>query len=454
MAGIAFALRPGVRKASYARVVGEYAVAGAIGSGPWVISILSMAVIGLGHPGTHDSRVVSTFLGTVTHLMAYSMILAGGLQLVVARYCADRIYERKLDAVAPNVLGALSVTTATSGVIGAAFVFLSMEGRYAYRALVVTGFVVLTNIWIVSVILSALREYAALLWTYLFGYTLTVGATLALARFGLAGLMAGFCVGHCAMFFAMLAQLGRKVPPPSGVTFGFFDRKKAFFDLAVIGFLFNVAVWGDKFVFWWHPITATRLFGPIRGSIVYDAPVSLAYLSVIPAMAVFFVRIETEFAREYDSFFRDLREGSTLDAIERQRDALVTAARASIHDIFRVQAVVVAVLLLAAPSVLKAFHIPSLYLYLFRIDIVGVACQVVLLGILTLLFYLDHRRAALVLVCTFAAINVFLSLLSVRLGVRFYGYGFAIAAAVTSLLGLVLLSRRFDRLEFATFVGG
>lgn len=453
MAGVGFEIRRGVRKASYARVLGEYAAAGAMGSGPWVISILSMAVIGLSQPGGRESAHVSTLLGTVTHLMAYSMILAGGAQLVVARYCADRIYEKKSDEVAADVLGALLVMTATSGAIGVAFVSCSMEGGCAYRALVASSFVILTNIWLVSAILSVVREYVPLLSMYACGYALTVSASTALARFGLAGLMAGFCLGHGVMFFGMLALLVRRVPAPRGVTFGFLDRRRAFFDLAAIGLLFNVAVWGDKFVFWWHPITSTRLLGPIRASIVYDAPVSLAYLSIIPAMTVFFVRIETDFGREYESFFCELREGSTLEAIERQRDVLVSAARASIHDMFRVQALVVAALLLAAPAVLRAFHIPSLYLYLFRIDVVGVACQVVLLGILTLLFYLDHRRAALILVSGFAVINVALSIVTVRLGVRFYGYGFTMATAAMSLLGLALLSRRFDRLEFATFVG-
>ena len=181
-------------------------------------------------------------------------------------------------------------------------------------------------------------------------------------------------------------------------------------------------------------------------------PIFVAYLSVIPGMAVFLVRIETDFAESYERYFGAVRRGDTLAVIERYRDGLVIAARAGLHDILRVQGLTVAVLLLTGDRVLGLFRIPVFYAYLFKIDVVGVAFQTLLLGIFTILFYLDYRRLVLWMCALFAALNIGLSILSQSLGPRFYGLGFTVAVAVTTLLSLHALSSKLDRLEFETFM--
>jgi len=112
----------------------------------------------------------------------------------------------------------------------------------------------------------------------------------------------------------------------------------------------------------------------------------------------------------------------------------------------------VAVLLLTGAKVLQLFRIPSFYLYLFRVDVVAVGFQVVLLGLFTILFYLDYRKLVMYMCGFFLMANVVLSLLSLHFGPRFYGFGFAVAVALTSVLTLGLLSRKLDRLDYETFM--
>jgi uncharacterized membrane protein len=255
------------------------------------------------------------------------------------------------------------------------------------------------------------------------------------------------------MLFAMLGLVLREYPAKGPlIAFDFLDRRKVFLELPLTGALFNLAVWADKFVFWGNPVTSERLIGPIRYSVVYDVPVFVAYLSVVPGMAVFLVRIETDFAEAYDRFFTAVREGETLAQLHRLRNRLVDAARAGIYDIFRIQGLTAVVLLLIGRRVLAVFGIPGFYDYLFKIDVVGVAFQVVLLGIFTILFYLDYRKLVLALCAFFAVANITLSLVTQALGPRFYGYGFAVSTALTSLVSLGALSRKLERLEYETFM--
>jgi uncharacterized membrane protein len=169
-------------------------------------------------------------------------------------------------------------------------------------------------------------------------------------------------------------------------------------------------------------------------------------------MTIFFVRIETDFAEAYERFYEAVRLGDTLDELDRLRGQLVAAARAGIHDIFRVQGLTAVVLLFTGERVLAWFHIPAFYTYLFKIDVVGVGFQVVLLAALTVLFYLDSRRVALWIAALFASLNLVLSLVTQHLGPRFYGFGFLVAAAITSLVALSALSRKLERLDYETFM--
>ena len=53
---------------------------------------------------------------------------------------------------------------------------------------------------------------------------------------------------------------------------------------------------------------------------------------------------------------------------------------------------------------------------------------------------------------TFCLTKGQVAILSQHLGPRFYGLGFTVAVAITSLASLHALSRKLDRLEYETFM--
>ena len=85
-------------------------------------------------------------------------------------------------------------------------------------------------------------------------------------------------------------------------------------------------------------------------------------------------------------------------------------------------------------------------------DVVATGIQVVFLAVLTILFYLDYRALALFLNILFCALNAALTLVSIQMGARFYGYGFALSLLIVTAMGLAILSRKLGRLEFETFM--
>jgi uncharacterized membrane protein len=453
MAGIGFELRKLLNRDSYLGTPQTYTFAGLLGAGPWVLSVTSIFSIGIlsATLGT-SSTVTVEYLVSVTNLVAAWLILNGFLQLMFTRFVVDRHFEDRTKIILPNLLGAITLTTVVSGGLGLLVVVYLFEANLAYRALMLASFVTLSNLWLLVVFVTGMKHYRALLWIFFIAYSITVVLSLALAGLGREGLLAGFFVGHMILVFLLLGLIIYLYPSTKLIGYDFLRRDQSFYILSFAGFFFNLGLWADKIVFWVDPETSEVVIGPLRASVVYDVPVFLAYFAIIPGMAVFLMKIETDFAEEYDNFYDAVRGGGSLEEIERFKDRMVSAVREGIYGIFRVQGLTTALAVVFAPALLSMLGVPGIYAFLFRVEIVGVGALVLLLAILNVFFYLDRKGIALFITASFAMINFALSYISLLLGPAFYGYGFAAAAVLSSIIGLVLLAWKLDRLEFETFM--
>ena len=453
MAGIGFELRRLLKKDSIFGVLRAYGYAGVISSGPWVLSILSVMLIGVMSIGrVIPKTLIVQYLVSVTYLMAASLVVTGPLQLMLTRFISDRLFEKRHQAVLPNLFGALLLTTLFSGVLGSLFAVFLFHQTFLYELLMLASFVALANIWMVVIFLSGMKSYNAILVVFAAGYGVAIIASLLLRPAGMEGLLAGFLIGQCVLLFAMLHLVVRQYPGEALVSMEFLSPKKSYYSLAVTGLMFNMAIWADKFIFWSNPGTSQSIIGPLHASIIYDLPIFLAYLSIIPGMAVFLVRMETDFVESYDHFYTAIREGDTLKHIRLYKDAMVLNIKQGIYEIFKVQGLTVILLFLAAGPLMDAIGISRLYIRLFQVDLVGIGIQVLLLAILNVTFYLDLRVMACLLSGIFLFINIAASWSSICLGPHYFGLGFATATALTSLVGLFLLDRKLKNLEYETFM--
>lgn len=453
MAGVGFSLRTLHRNDGFTGLFKLYGAAGLISSGPWLLSILTLLLVGiLGRALVPDPDMLVRFQVSVTWLFAGSLVLSGPLQLMFTRFIADRDYVGERDLTVPNLIGALGVTSVISAAVAAALSPLFANESLFLKLLLGTSFVTLCDLWIVVVVLTGLRAHDKVLWSFALGYAVTLCATLLLARFGVAGLLGGFALGQSTLLFASLAMVVRAMPSRSPASFRFLQRKSLFIELGVIGALYNLGIWVDKWMFWSNAGTSRAVLGPLRSSEVYDLPIFLAYLTLVPGMAVFLVRVETDFAEAHAAFYDAVRRGASLRKIQQLCNGMTDSARRAVVGIMKVQGASFVVGVCLGPWMLEVAGISVLHLPLFYIDAAGVALQVLLLAVTSMFFYLDRRRAVTVLVTLLVASNAALTWVSQQLGPAYYGYGFAIAMAITSLVGLWLLSRAFSTLVRDTFM--
>ena len=455
MAGIGFELRKLLQKDSYFGLFQAYAYAGIISSGPWVLSIIGILFVGflsLGVVYPHASIV--QFQVSVTYLIMSSLILTGFIQLGFTRFIADSLFKKLHRIVMPNFACVMLLVTTVAGLVGMLIIHQFFAGMNAlYRTLMLSGFVILCAIWVATIFLSGMKQYKQIVMLFAVGYTVTVLGALLLRNHGMEGLLLGFVIGHLVLLLGMVALILRTFPiDGQAFAFDYLRPGAMYISLVWAGFLYNMAVWADKLIFWFYPDTSQAIIGPLRASLIYDFPIFLAYLAIIPGMAVFLVRIETDFVEYYDKFYEAVREGGSLDHIMNMRDNMLFTVRQGLFEIVKIQSITVLLVFVLGEKLLTWLGISTLYLPLLYIDVVAAGLQVVLLGVLNIFFYLDKRHIVVFLCSVFLFSNILLTALSVYLGASFYGYGFALSLLITVLLGMQLLTRKLDLLEYETFM--
>jgi uncharacterized membrane protein len=454
MAGIGFELRKLLKKESYFGLLQAYAYAGIISSGPWVLSIIGILFVGFISLGVvYPHTLIVQFQVSVTYLIMSSLILTGFIQLGFTRFIADSLFNKQEALVLPNFSGMLLIVTSVSGVVGLLVIFLLFSGMsLSYRLLMLAGFVILSAIWVTTIFLSGMKQYKEIVVLFTLGYAVTVVGAFILRTVGMEGLLLGFVIGHFVLLIGMITLTLRTFSMSKPIAFDFMRPGAMFPSLIWAGFLYNLAVWTDKLMFWFYPDTSQSIVGPLRASLIYDFPIFMAYLAIIPGMAVFLVRIETDFVEYYEKFYDAVREGGSLDHIETMRDNMLYTIRQGMFEIVKIQAIAVLVVFVLGATLLNWLHISRLYLPLLYVDVVAAGLQVVLLGILNVFFYLDKRHIVVLLCVVFLIANFSLTALSLYLGANFYGYGFALSLLITVLIGMQLLTRKIDLLEYETFM--
>lgn len=455
MAGIGFELRHLLRKNTLVSLVQAYAYAGVIGSGPWVFSIVGILLIGIFSATTViPSFLVTQFQTSVTYLVASSLIFTGLVQLAFTRFISDRLFEKRRDLVLPNLHGLLLVVLLTAGALGTVALFVLLPGEsLLYRLLMLAGFTLMCGVWVLTILLSGMKRYKVIVVLFGLAYGLIVVSALVLRPWGLEGLLGGFVFGNYVLLAGMWLLVVREFNPAGpAIAFGFARRTLLYPSLMAIGLLYNLGIWADKFMFWYFPPTSQAIIGGLRASVIYDMPVFLSYLSIIPGMAVFLVRIETDFVEFYDKFYDAVRTGGSLEYIETMRDEMVFSIQQGLSEIAKIQTLAVLVTFVAGPALLDALSISKLYLPLLHVQVIGAGVQVGLMAILNVFFYLDQRRTVLFLCAEFVVLNVLLTGVTLWHGAALYGYGFALATLITLATGLALLSRSLSQLEYRTFM--
>lgn len=462
MAGIGLALQKLAEPRTYLHGSIAYISSGIISAGPWLISVLSLALLQGAIAASLPAESRMLLFATITYAFVSSSLLTGPVQIVLTRILADHLFLGEVGAIAGAFSRTLVRTVLVLAVALAPFLTLAPFSA-AYRMLAGSLFLTVSMIWLALSVLTAARDYRSIVLAFALGYSLSGGAAVGLGRhLGATGALLGFTLGQIVCLGLLIERVFSEFPATRAEPAPAAERPwRQYAGLALVGLLYYLGLWSEKILYWASP-EALRVAGFYRTFPPYDTAILVAYLLTIPASAVLLVNLETDFYQHYRAFYRHiLRKGphresrpsrGTFQEISQAKEGMVGAARSGFVTLLKVQGVVAAFALLLAPDLARWIGLPLPHVTSLRLAILAASGQVFVLYTVLLLLYVDARRQSLLVVFAFAASNLGLSWSALLRAPGAYGLGYLLSTVVTTLIGAYLLNSVLTRLDYLTFM--
>lgn len=452
MAGVGFELNKILTRQNFTSLMQAYGYAAIIGSGPWLASVLSLGLLGAVLTGIGLTDELRIFFVSISLTYAVTLVLTGPTQMVLTRYSADQEYTKTAEHIFPTFVFVLawgSLLFAGLGlVIFVGFVDASLPFRLAAAMLMM----IVGAIWTASIFLTAIKDYKQVLLGFAVGSLATfLCSGMGGKWFGLNGAMIGFVLGHGLLLLLLFSAIYQEVGNKEIGSINFLKEIVKYWPLALCGFAYNLGIWVDKFLFWWLDPASVQVSGILYAAPVYDRVVYFSFLTIVPGMAVFLLKLETEFAIANKAFFQHVLRKGTLEQIADKKKEMIDALREGFGLLMKVQGMFTIVLILSAEKVLHFLGLSAVQAGIFQISLVGTFLLVIFMSLLMVLHYLDKGMDAMICTATFALVNALVTGISISAGERWYGVGFTLAAGTGMILAAFYVNLHVRNLEYDTF---
>jgi uncharacterized membrane protein len=450
MAGIGFELRKVINKGGLGSFF-QIAMSGAmIVAGPWILSIITITAIQTFLIQALDGKL-ELFMGVVIYCYAFSLFIFGGVHYLFTRRMSDLLYQKKESQAFGYVLRLYIPVIIISVMISlpaALMLNLNIPHTAMFRASAIMIFTVVNCLWIIMLFVSVLKWYLKILIVYSTGLATSLLFIYLFSRmFGLAGALLGFAAGHL-LIVILLTILCRtawkpaKPDPPHDITalqgfhplinfIRYLSRHRYLFGA---GLLYYWGIWIDKLIFW-------RFFGEnVSGTFislfaVYDIPVYMANLTMIPGLIFFVIYSETEFYTALKRFLFKLSKGRYSDIIKAKRN-LGSVTLTSVKEQCMLQGVVTAIFIILSNS------------RVMQVTLAAVFFHLLLLTLLNYLFYIEKYNDAFCCSAVFFCVNTAIALSTATLGFNLTpGFSYMISAAAAAATAISMLKRDILTLE-------
>jgi uncharacterized membrane protein len=452
MAGIGFELRKLTRRDDLLGVLQGTAHSALASTGPWLFTIVLLGgVVLLGSRGL--SRIEAyTFQLIVIYNFAFSLVMSAPVVMLATRLLADAIFEKQVERAPTFLMLSLGSLFAGLTLVAAPFYLFYVHLSPAERFAALANFFLITGIWAVSIFLTALKNYRAVTSAFLAGVVAGfAGCVLMAPRFGVAGMLAGFDAGLALIFFTLTARVYAEYPYAMTGRLSLPRNIRRYWEIGLGGLIYSLAIWVDKWIMWGSPQRRMLPSGMVSYP-DYDSGMFLAYLSIVPAMAIFVFSIETDFYEKYRRFYSEIQRHASFGEMEEYHRDIQRSLLHSFRNLVVFQGSISLITILLAPGLFGFLGIGFTQIGIFRFGVLGALFHSLYLFMSIVLSYFDLRHVVLTLHTLFLVSNTVFTLWSLFLGFPWYGYGYFLSSLVSFVAALLVAVNVVGRLPYQAFV--
>lgn len=453
MAGIGFTLKRLASKDNLLGLFRAYSHATLAAAGPWLFTVLALGGVTLFYSDYFAANELINFRIVVVYNFGFSLMLAAPIYMVITRYLADSIHNKNVTHTPTVMLSSLLKLNIILLPFGLFYYGYYVELDIGMRMSAIANLFLISPIWLLGVYMTALKDYRAV--TRAFGIGMLLAFLLGQffkPTYGDVGMLTGFNIGLAYIAFSLVSKILAEYPYKlvEKTDLEIYFRK--YWELAVGGFFYNAAIWVDKWLMWMYAPEAITLPSKMAYYSNYDSAMFLAYLTIIPAMAIFIFSIETNFFVRYQRFYYDILGHKPLAVIRENHQKIIATLLASSRNFFVIQGTVTLLAILTAAQLFEWLNINYLQIGIFRIGTLGAFFHVLLLFELIILSYFDCRKLTMWIQGFYLLGNALLTLWSIQLGFPNYGFGYFLSSLAAFVFTSFVLFDHIRKLPYHAFI--
>ena len=450
MAGIGFSIQKILKKNTYSASIQAYFYSTIIFSGPWILSILTIFCLDRLTPQSIDILDMLYFRTIIIYVFAFSFITVGLFHFPLTRYLADKLYLGEKEAIIPTFNASMLYVLLLQSLSGMLVMSQTSMGLSS-KVLIILTYMTISSLWVSMIFLSTLRAFKVISLFYLIGSVIAVVGSLFLGqRIGITGYFVGYLLGHLFIVVGWSARIFGEFNSRHIFDAGIFLFLVRNYKLILIGLFYNLAVWIDKIIFWLSP-EAKAITAFFKTFPTYENPVFFAHLTIIPALSILLIQIETDFYRRFRRYYRAIEEKAAYDHIRQLREEIMVSLKKGAVSLIRCQATLSILVIIFSPQIANMIHMPWIQIPIFRIAVLGTFVHSLLLMVIIITLYFDFQWNALLISAVFFFTNGLFTWVMVGKDIPYFGYGYLLSTVVTLFIAWHMLDYKLRRLEYYTF---
>lgn len=454
MAGIGFELRKLYRKQGLVNNLEAYAYSTMTTIGPMILCLILVFVqqfLMRRHGVTYLENEL--FIATIAYCFVFSIVVTSGITLLVTRYIADRIYEKKYEDIINAYYGSMFVVLAVAAIIALIFLYF-VEASILYKVVAYLFFVELVLIWTQNAFLSALKDYKRIFRSFAIAVLLAIVISFLCFQYSQLSpvviALLGMDIGFASIVIFSSLHFEQVFPSNEKKNyFAFFSIAKKYPSIFISGVLVYSGIYIHSFVYWFFSDQARVIAGHYYLMPFYDVPVFFAYLSILPSLIFFVVVIETDFYERFLNYYRNITEGGTYESIQLAKKKMQQVLLKRIGFLAEIQLLFTALSIALGILYLSRMGFTMEQLDVFITLCIGYFFFILMFISFHLLMYFDDRKGLLLLSSTFVILCIVLTYVSMIF--TLHGIGIFLAAFIVLCAVLLRLYYIVNNIDYFTY---
>jgi len=419
-----------------------------ITSGPWIISIVTLLLVKFFVKDIIEKTLFLDFMNILIYCFIFSMILSAPFINIITRYLSDKIYEKNFDSIFAIFISGIIVIGSISFSISATYVYF-YTGFVENTIHIASLFTAFSILWLIMVFISTLKDYNLVTYSFLFGMILSFLLLFYVLNTSLEELLKGFTIGTLSSICVLIAKLKLDFKTDKIFDFKFLINPK-YIPLFISGFFLYLAMWIDKFVYWFS-LKGVELSKGFYFFPDYDFVVFISYLLLIPTTAYFTIYIETVFYEHQRDYFSAIENKKNLSVIQSYENELKNSFYKGLIRVSVFQFILSLLFVVSIQYILDNTNTNIASIPLLRITVFAVSLQMILNTLIIFLYYFDYQKEVLSISLIFFISNLLISLFMKNLPYEYVGYSYFYSVLFTLFVAMIISLYKIDRINFYVF---